>query len=125
MTPLPKQRGRPSKSVEMIDGVPFITEAILEREIENLERHRKQCRDRYRNKRDLLKTLRPDLFDKRNGNSSRTNGNVIRQYGIPLSSPILQQTQTNGDPSQDERCPGFREITISEAANGPWSQVSR
>ena len=69
MTPLPKQRGRPSKSIEMIDGVPFTTEAILEREIENLERHRKQCRERYRNKRDLLKTLRPDLFDKRNGNS--------------------------------------------------------
>ena len=122
MTPLPKQRGRPSKSVEMIDGLPFITEAILEREIENLERHRKQCRDRYRNKRDLLKTLRPDLFDKRNGNG-RTNGNVIRQYGIPLSSPILQQTQTNGDSSENERYPGIREISIIEASNGPWSQI--
>ena len=124
MTPLPKQRGRPSKSIEMIDGVPFITEAILEREIENLERHRKQCRDRYRNKRDLLKTLRPDLFDKRNGNS-RTNGNVIRQYGIPLSSPILQQTQEKGDSSENERYPRVREISIIEASNGPWSQISR
>ena len=122
MTPLPKQRGRPSKSVEMIDGVPFITEAILEREIENLERHRKQCRDRYRNKRDLLKTLRPDLFDKRNDNGRR-NGNVIRQYGIPLSSPILQQTQTNGDSSENERYPRLRELTIIEASNGPWSQI--
>ena len=124
MTPLPKQRGRPSKSVEMIDGVPFITEAILEREIENLERHRKQCRDRYRNKRDLLKTLRPDLFDKRNGNS-RTNQNVIRQYGIPLSSPILQQTQETGDSSENERYPRVREISIIEASNGPWSQISK
>ena len=101
MTPLPKKRGRPSLSVEMINGEPFITEAILEKEIENLEKHRKQCRDRYRNKRDLLKNLRPDLFDKRNGNS-RTNQNVIRQYGIPLSSAILQQTQENGNPSQNE-----------------------
>ena len=124
MTPIPKQRGRPSKSIEMIDGEPFITEAILEREIENLERHRKQCRERYRTKRDLLKTLRPDLFDKRNGNS-RTNGQIIRQYGIPLSSPILQQTQTDGDPSENERRPGFREITIAEASLGSWAQVSR
>ena len=124
MTPLPKQRGRPSKSIEMIDGVPFITEAILEREIENLERHRKQCRERYRNKRDLLKTLRPDLFDKRNGNS-RTNQNVIRQYGIPLSSPILQQTQETGNPSQNEGHPGIREISILEASLGSWAQVSR
>ena len=124
MTPIPKQRGRPSKSIEMIDGEPFITEAILEREIENLERHRKQCRDRYRNKRDLLKTLRPDLFDKRNGNS-RTNGNIIRQYGIPLRSAILQQTQENGNPSQNEGHPGIREISIIEAANGPWSQIQR
>ena len=122
MTPLPKQRGRPSKSIEMIDGVPFITEAILEREIENLERHRKQCRERYRNKRDLLKTLRPDLFDKRNGNS-RTNQNVIRQYGIPLRSNLLQQTQENGNPSQNEGHPGIREISIIEASNGPWSQI--
>ena len=124
MTPLPKQRGRPSKSVEMIDGVPFITEAILEREIENLERHRKQCRERYRNKGDLLRTLRPDLFDKRNGNS-RTNGNVIRQYGIPLSSPILQQTQMNGDSGENERYTGIREISIAEASIGPWTQISR
>jgi len=124
MTPLPKQRGRPSKSIEMIDGEPFITEAILEREIENLERHRKQCRDRYRNKRDLLKTLRPDLFDKRNGNSL-TNQNVIRQYGIPLSSPILQQTQETGNPSQNEGHPGIREISILEASLGSWAQVSR
>ena len=124
MTPLPKQRGRPSKSIEMIDGEPFITEAILEREIENLERHRKQCRERYRTKRDLLKTLRPDLFDKRNGNS-RTNGNVIRQYGIPLSSPILQQTQETGDSSQVEGHTGVREITILEASSGAWSQIPR
>ena len=33
MTPLPKKRGRPSLSVEMINGEPFITEAILEKEI--------------------------------------------------------------------------------------------
>ena len=124
MTPLPKQRGRPSKSVEMIDGVPFITEAILEREIENLERHRKQCRDRYRNKRDLLKTLRPDLFDKRNGNS-RANGSVIRQYGIPLSSNILQQTQETGNPSQNEGHSGVREISILEASSGAWAQIQR
>ena len=124
MTPLPKQRGRPSKSIEMIDGVPFITEAILEREIENLERHRKQCRERYRTKRDLLKTRRPDLFDKRNGNS-RTNQNIIRQYGIPLSSPILQQAQETGNPSQNEGHPRIREISILEASNWPPTQIQR
>ena len=124
MTPLPKKRGRPSQSIEMIDGQPFITAEILEREIENLERHRKQCRERYRTKRDLLKTLRPDLFDKRNGNS-RTNQNVIRQYGIPIRSAILQQTQENGNPSQNEGYPGIREISIIEASDGPWTQMQR
>ena len=124
MTPLPKQRGRPSKSIEMIDGVPFITEAILEREIENLERHRKQCRERYRNKRDLLRTLRPDLFDKRNGNS-RTNQNVIRQYGIPIRSNLLQQTQETGDSSENERYTGIREISILEASLGSRAQIPR
>ena len=125
MIPLPKQRGRPSKSIEMIDGEPFITEAILEREIENLERHRKQCRERYRNKRDLLKTLRPDLFDNRNGNS-RTNGQIVRRYGIPLSSNLLQQIQTNGNTSQIEGHTGAtRETSIVEASLGSWAQISR
>ena len=124
MTPLPKKRGRPSLSVEMINGEPFITEAILEKEIENLEKHRKQCRDRYRNKRDLLKNLRPDLFDKRNGNS-RTNQKLIRRFGIPLQSNILQQTQADGNTSQVEGHTGVREITILEASGGAWSQIPR
>ena len=109
MTPLPKKRGRPSLSVEMINGEPFITEVILEKEIENLENHRKQCRDRYRNKRDLLKNLRPDLFDKRNGNS-RKNQKNIRRFGIPLQSNILQQTQAEGNTSQVEGHTRVREI---------------
>ena len=118
------KRGRPSKAIEMVNGQPFITEDILERKVENLERHRKQCRERYRIERDLLKNLRPDLFDKRNGNS-RTNGQIVRRFGIPLSRPILQQTQEDGHFSEAEGHPGIREISILEARLGSWAQIPR
>ncbi len=91
-------RGRPA-NIQFINGMPQITETILEREIENLERHRKQCRDRYRTKRDILKTLRPELFDKRNG-LSRRNREAIREFGLPVVQTILQNITEGENTSQ-------------------------
>ena len=120
----PKKRGRPLTSIQMIQGKSFITAETLEKEIENLEKHRKQCRDRYRTKRDILKTLRPDLFDKRNGNV-RTNQQALRKYGIPIGDPIVQPIEKTKDPSEAQGCSGVHSITIREASNGPCTEISR
>ena len=124
MTTTPKKRGRPSTSIQMIQGQSFITAQTLEKEIENLEKHRKQCRDRYRTKRDILKTLRPDLFDKRNGNT-RTNQQALRSYGIPVGDPIFQTIEKPKDPGEAEGCPEIHTVTIREASDGPWTEISR
>ena len=120
----PKKRGRPSTSIQMIQGKSFITAETLEKEIENLEKHRKQCRERYRTKRDILKTLRPDLFDKRNGNI-RTNQQAIRRYGVPVNDPIFQTTEKPEDTSETQGCTEIRSVTIREASNGACTEISR
>jgi hypothetical protein len=119
----PKKRGRPSTSIQMIKGKSFITAETLEKEIENLEKHRKQCRERYRTKRDILKTLRPDLFGTRNG--IRTNQQALRRYGIPIGDPIFQNTETTKDTSEAQGCTEIHSVTIREASNGPWTEISR
>ena len=125
MTTSPKKRGRPSTyQTQTIQGQPFITAQTLEKEIENLEKHRKQCRERYRTKRDILKTLRPDLFVKNNGNT-RTNQQALLRYGIPVGDPIFQTIEKPKDPSEAEGCSEIRTVTIREASNGPWAEVSR
>ena len=120
----PKKRGRPSTSIQMIKGKSFITAETLEKEIDNLEKHRKQCRDRYRTKRDILKTLRPDLFVKNNGNI-RTNQQALRRYGIPIGDPIFQTIETTKDTSEAQGCSEIHSITIREASNGPCTEISR
>ena len=122
----PKRRGRPSTSYEIVNGQPFVTAEVLEKEIEKLEKHRKQCRDRYRNKTRILKTLRPDIFshNNRNGNS-RINGQIVQRFGIPLHSGLLQPTQEEGDTSNTENGNRIHEISIREASLSPWSEISR
>ena len=123
--PAPKKRGRPSSSYEIVNGEQYITAEILEKEVEKLEKHRKQCRDRYRNRTKLLKALRPDLFEsKRNGNCTR-NGQIIQKWGIPLHSAILHSTETETNPSEIQGRTGVREVSILEASLSPTSQISR
>jgi len=110
------RRGRPPTYCEEINGQMYVTPETLDREIQRLEKHRTDCRNRYRNKRDMLKALRPELFDKRNGNV-RTNQQIVRRFGIPLGSNILQSGTEAGDSGQVEGRPGFREITLREAIN--------
>ena len=124
MTTSPKKRGRPSTSTQIIQGQPFITAQTLEKEIENLEKHRKQCRERYRTKRDILQKLRPDLFDKNNGNI-RKNQQALRGYGIPVGDPIFQTTEKPKDTSETQGCSKIHTVTIREASDGPWTEISR
>ena len=112
------RRGRPPTYCENIDGQMYITPETLDREIQRLEKHRTDCRNRYRNKRDMLKALRPELFDKRNGNV-RTNQQIVRRFGIPLGSNILQSTTETGDSGQIEGRPGFRELSLRETTDSP------
>ena len=116
----PKRRGRPSTSYEIVNGQPFVTAEVLEKEIEKLEKHRKQCRDRYRNKTRILKTLRPDLFEHNRNGNTRTNQRIISTYGIPLNAGLLQPAQEEV-PSEVQGRPGFREISILEASLGATS----
>ena len=121
----PKRRGRPPTTYEYINGEPYITAEILEKEAEKLERHRKQCREGYRNKTRILKTLRPDLFEHNRNGNTRINGQIVRQWGIPIESGLLQPTQEEGNTSNTENGNRIREITIGEASLGPWSRISR
>jgi len=122
----PKKRGRPSSSYEIVNGEQYITAEILEKEVEKLEKHRKQCRDRYRNRTKLLKALRPDLFEskRKDGNCNR-NGTIVQKWGIPLHSAILQPTEKETNPSEIQGRPGFRQGSILEASLSPPTQISR
>ena len=108
-------RGRPPTYCELIDGQMYVTPETLDKEIERLEKHRTDCRNRYRRKRDMLKTLRPDLFDNRNG--CRTNQQIVRRFGIPLGSIIPQSPEEERSSSQTEGRRGFREVSLGEAIN--------
>ena len=122
--PAPKRRGRPS-SYAIVGGEQYTTAETLEREAEKLERHRKQCRDRYRNKTRILKTLRPDLFEHNRNGNTRINGQIVQRFGIPLHSGLLQPTQEEGDTSNTENGNRIREISLREASIGPWTEISR
>ena len=107
------RRGRPPTYCELINGEMYVTSETLEKEASRLEKHRTDCRNRYRQKRDMLKKLRPDLFNKVNG--CTTNRDSIRKFGVPLSSIFSQGVEEEGNSSQAEGCGGIREITLREA----------
>ena len=120
--PVPRRRGRPPTTYEYVNGQPFVTAETLEREAEKLERHRKQCRDRYRNKTRILKTLRPDLFEdiRKNGNA-RINGQIVQRFGIPLQSGLLQAPEEGRDTGEIQGRSGIREQSLREIYFGVTS----
>ena len=117
INPTPKRRGRPS-SYTTINGMQYITEETLNKEIESLEHHRRMCRERYRQKRDILKTMRPDLFGNRNNGNRRANQRALFQYGVPIGPHFLQETQENGHPSDNENDSRFPEFSLREVLDG-------
>ena len=61
-----KPRGRPPADAFLNDqGRWELCPAALEKHAARLEKHRTDCRMRYRNNRDALKLQRPDLFKKK------------------------------------------------------------
>ena len=88
---------------EMINGERYVTPETLDKEVERLEKHRTDCRNRYRQKRDMLKALRPELFNKVNGNG-RTSQQVVRRFGIPLSDIISQSVEEERDSPPSAQC---------------------
>ena len=119
--PVPKRRGRPPTTYEYVNGEPYVTAEVLDKEIEKLEKHRKQCRDRYRNKTRILKTLRPDLFEHNRNGNSRINGQIVQRFGIPLQSGLLQPAQEERDTSEVQGRPGFHEQSLREIYFGATS----
>ena len=57
-----KPRGRPPIAAILVDGRWQLTEESLARAAARLEKHRRECRDRYRRNRAALALQRPDLF---------------------------------------------------------------
>ena len=55
-------RGRPPIGAILVEGRWQLTEQSLERAAARLEKHRRDCRDRYRIKRAALLRQRPELF---------------------------------------------------------------
>ena len=62
MTESKKPRGRPPIAAILVDGRWQLTEESLARAAARLEKHRRECRDRYRRNRAVLARQRPDLF---------------------------------------------------------------
>ena len=58
-------RGRPPTGAILIDGKWQPTEESVAKAAERLEKHRTQCRERYRRNRAALLVQRPDLFKRR------------------------------------------------------------
>ena len=115
-------RGRPPTYCQEINGKMYVTPETLDKEVERLEKHRTDCRNRYRQKRDMLRKLRPDLFNKVNGCS--TNRNAVRGYGVPLDSLLLQNIDQTGCESQDEgHSGGTNEISILEASHRAQTKI--
>ena len=115
-------RGRPPTYCQEINGKMYVTPETLDKEVQRLEKHRIDCRNRYRQKRDMLRKLRPDLFNKVNG--CTTNRNAIRVYGVSLDSLLLQSSEEEGCPRDDEgHSRGTNEISISEASHRAQTKV--
>ena len=55
-------RGRPPTGAVLVDGRWELTEESLARVAARLEKHRTDCRERYRRNRAALVRQRPDLF---------------------------------------------------------------
>ena len=62
MTKQSAPRGRPPIGAILVDGKWQMTEESLSRAAARLEKHRKDCRDRYRRNRAALVRQRPELF---------------------------------------------------------------
>ena len=60
-------RGRPPLGGQLVNGKWELTEDSLARAAERLEKHRRDCRERYRRTQEALMAQRPDLFRKRRG----------------------------------------------------------
>ena len=57
-----KPRGRPPIGAILMDGRWQLTDESLAKAAERLEKHRTDCRERYRRNRAALVRQRPDLF---------------------------------------------------------------
>ena len=91
-SPVKKPRGRPPVGAILRDGRWELTEESLEKAARRLVKHREDCRERYRRKRDELKARRPELFMKRqrtltDTSPAKTNGR------LPATVPGMQASE--------------------------------
>ena len=87
MTKQSAPRGRPPIGAILVDGQWELTEESLSRAAERLERHRRQCRERYRKNRAALARQRPDLFKYRQKPWMRELQNEQQQLSTEAHAP--------------------------------------
>ena len=85
-----KPRGRPPVGAILRDGRWELTEESVERAARRLIKHRADCRERYRQKRDELKARRPELFLKRSQNTLTDTSPSNKNGRLPATVPGMQ-----------------------------------
>ena len=89
-------RGRPPLGAKLVDGAWIPTEESMNYAVMRLEKHRTQCRMRYRKNRAALLILRPDLFKKRKAwHSQDTYTNMTIDDGEPDAKRCRVSASTN------------------------------
>ena len=111
-----KPRDRPPQG--LVDGV--MTPEALEKAAVRLEKHRMDCRERYRRTQDTLKEQRPELFAKRNG---RRAGGAVRETQLPISQCVLQSPAQEGHSGATGRRDGVRKVPKRKAGECTSTEV--
>ena len=115
MTEQKAPRGRPPHGAVLVEGRWKLTDEAIEKAAARLEKHRADCRERYRRTQDVLKEQRPELFSKRNGKRRRA-GAAVRESQLPLSDCILQGASEEGYSSATGRRGGICKVQKREAS---------
>ena len=85
-------RGRPPVGAILVDGQWQLTPESLERTAARLEKHRTDCRERYRRNRTALARQRPELFKYR-----------LKTWTHEMLQRDAQTTLQNAEPAEETR----------------------
>jgi len=88
---------------KLVDGKWVLSEEALNKAVERLEKHRADCRERYRRIQATLRQQRPDLFKTKHGHFRKSRGD-LRRSQLSIGECVLQDTAQAGDSSPASGC---------------------
>jgi hypothetical protein len=83
---------------KLVEGSWVLSEEALNKAAERLEKHRTDCRERYRRIQATLRQQRPDLFKTKNGHCRKSRLD-LRRSQLSIGECVLQSTAQTGDSS--------------------------